>query len=55
MHPVKVIVEPVYKPVGEKLAAMRKTIRILGLKVYEKTSRPLRRAKDDCFELFGPI
>ncbi|MDR2626572.1 MAG: hypothetical protein LBC40_00880 [Dysgonamonadaceae bacterium] len=39
---VKVIVEPVYEPGGEKFEAMRKTIKILGLKVFEKTSKPLR-------------
>jgi hypothetical protein len=46
---IRVIIEPVYGNDG--FEALKKSIRILGLKVYEKTVRPVVRREDEAIEM----
>jgi hypothetical protein len=45
------MVEPVYNR-DDRFVAMKKTIKIAGLKVYEKTCRPLYNGKVEEYELY---
>jgi hypothetical protein len=51
---IKIVVEPVFGQ-DKKMKEVKKTIRIAGLKVYEKTCKPVYRGDDWDYTLFYSI